>query len=126
MKERMGEYGYRAKITGGSEKANHQEAFCANSVLTSSAYGVRSFSSPASSRISCSSSNPVSYTHLSLFTIHKNNFRIRQVLHRRNLFRISGLYIEADRVFTVSYTHLLKIPWRRSVSRLQHPRLLQQ
>ena len=45
----MGEYGYRAKITGGSEKANHQEAFCANSVLTSSAYGVRSFSSPASS-----------------------------------------------------------------------------
>ena len=39
MKERMGEYGYRAKITGGSEKANHQEAFCANSVLTSSAYG---------------------------------------------------------------------------------------
>ena len=31
MKERMGEYGYRAKITGGSEKANHQEAlrkFC--------------------------------------------------------------------------------------------------
>ena len=35
----------------------------------------------------------------SLFTIHKNNFRIRQVLHRRNLFRISGLYIEADRVF---------------------------
>lgn len=58
MKERMRRHEYRAKITGGSEKANHQEAFCANSVLTSSAYGVRSFSSPASSRISCSSSKP--------------------------------------------------------------------
>ena len=30
----------------------YQEAFCANSVLTSSSYGVRSFSSPASSRMS--------------------------------------------------------------------------
>ena len=58
MKERMREHEYRAQITGGSEKANPQEAFCANSVLTSSAYGVRSFSSPASSRISCSSSKP--------------------------------------------------------------------
>ena len=58
MKERMRRDEYRAKITGGSEKANHQEAFCANSVLTSSVYGVRSFSSPASSRISCSSSKP--------------------------------------------------------------------
>ena len=34
MKERMRRDEYRAKITGGSEKANHQEAFCANSVLT--------------------------------------------------------------------------------------------
>ena len=30
----------------------YQEAFCANSVLTSSSYRVRSFSSPASSRMS--------------------------------------------------------------------------
>lgn len=28
MKERMRRHEYRAKITGESEKANHQEAFC--------------------------------------------------------------------------------------------------
>ena len=58
MKDLVREYEYCAKVTGYPEKANPQEAFFANSVLTSSAYDVRSFSSPASSRIFCRSSNP--------------------------------------------------------------------
>ena len=49
MKDLVREYEYCAKVTGYPEKANPQEAFFANSVLTSSAYDVRSFSSPASS-----------------------------------------------------------------------------